>query len=72
METLLNPIWVSDLPTGSYPTYEEWKQCVMLGIYMLKRSSYPTYEEWKLTKNNAFRRKCTSSYPTYEEWKLPL
>jgi len=34
-------------PSGSYPTYEEWKPTYVPGVEEEVASSYPTYEEWK-------------------------
>jgi len=34
--------------SGSYPTYEEWKQTMFHHMLPPLCGSYPTYEEWKL------------------------
>jgi len=55
-------------PSGSYPTYEEWKRLKRISLCSTTTCSYPTYEEWKLVISIP----CStfiSSYPTYEEWK---
>ena len=59
-------IWIP----RSYPTYEEWKLCILKLWWFRQSCSYPTYEEWKRKCGCKYVRKVIEcSYPTYEEWK---
>ena len=59
--------------SGSYPTYEEWKQITFCHKYnIIIFRSYPTYEEWKPQKFFYNQELSNRSYPTYEEWKLTM
>ena len=70
METITHLFLVTFFPNSSYPTYEEWKQLILIKIFKSISCSYPTYEEWKPGVSSIATKKSPRSYPTYEEWKL--
>ena len=55
--------------TGSYRTYEEWKQPFESDVTSVCKRSYRTYEEWKHQYGSTPGTLESRSYRTYEEWK---